>query len=320
MDNSTQQEQLTGERPGFDVSAVPESDEPSEIEQWTISIETLQEMLETSDGIVSSRTLRPKLDQRGIVNAREVCVRLKLFDFENPEPDFPRPNFQYYYLGRSFYTKEAFSRAEAETEAEADEAERVIEAEAEQEEEVSVKKKYRQEEARLCKYVEKCLESLYASEYGPDVQVAYDIHNERPGGEFENMDVLAVHWRSDEVVELVGVEVKLEFSPRLVLQASNYKRFAHRVWAAVPVTSEEPGIELREHDSLLFEHVLEEGIGILACRKRQGGAFDVWPIHWPRLNRLDSIARDAFVLRYRPIFEEACVLKPIEEPWSPNLR
>ena len=277
-------------------------------------------MLKTSNGVVSSRTLRPRLDERGVANARKVCIRLKLFNFDDPEPDFPRPNFRYYYLGRSFYTKDAYSRAEAETEAEADAAEREIEIEEEQEEEISVKKKYRQEEARLCKYVETALEGIYASDYGPDVRVAYDIHNERPGSEFENVDVLAVHWRSDEVVELVSVEVKLDFSPKLVLQASNYKRFAHRVWAAVPVTSDEPGIELREYDALLFEHVLEAGIGILACRKKQGGAYDVWPIHWPRLNPLDSIARDAFVARYRPIFEEACVVKPIEEPWNPNLR
>jgi hypothetical protein len=48
--------------------------------------------------------------------------------------------------------------------------------------------------------VEEALEDLYGSEYGPEVRVAFDIHNERPGSEYENMDVLAVHWRSNEVI------------------------------------------------------------------------------------------------------------------------
>jgi hypothetical protein len=190
-----------------------------------------------------------------------------------------------------------------------------------EEEEAPVKKPNRQEEARLCKYVEAALETLYASDFGPDdVQIAYDVHSERPGSEFENMDVVAIHWRSDEVVELIAVEVKLDFSPRLVLQAGNYKRFAHRVWVALPVSSDEPGIELREHDPLLFEHVLEEGIGVLACRRKQGGAYDVRPIHWPQLNPLDSIARDALIERYRSVFEDAQVVERKTQNWRPRLR
>ena len=169
------------------------------------------------------------------------------------------------------------------------------------------------------KYVEEALENLYASDYGPDVTVAYDIHNERPGKEFENMDVIAVHWRSDKVVEIVGVEVKLEFSSKLVQQAHNYRRFANRVWIALPVRTDEPAIELRESDSLLFEYVVEEGIGILGCRRRPGGSYEVWPVHWPRYNRPDNVARDELIERYRHVFEGACVVEPLEPQWKPQL-
>jgi len=119
---------------------------------------------------------------------------------------------------------------------------------------------------------------------------------------------------------LIAVEAKLKLSPRLVLQAANYKRFAHRVWIAVPVDSDEPAIEVRAGDALLFDHVVDLGIGILACRRRPGGAYEVWPIHWPRLNQLDWVARDAFVDRYRRVFEEAHAVKPNQESRYPRLR
>ena len=290
-------------------------------EQWRIATETLQYMLDRSEGIVSSRALRPELERRGVEEARELVIRLKLYDFESSAPEYPTPPFRYHYRGRSFYSEEAYRAAEAETEAAADAAEREAEAEGDYDEEATTaRRKYRQEEARLCKYIEEALRGIYASEFGPDVEIAFDVQDARPGAELENVDLLAVHWRSDEVVELVAVEAKLEFSTKLILQATNYKRFAHRVWAALPVTSDEPGIELREYDPLLFEHVIEQGIGVLACRKRQGGAYDIWPIHWPRLNKLDSIARDDFIERYRHVFEEASVVEPREETYRPRLR
>jgi hypothetical protein len=300
------------------------STSPPATEPWQIATDTLREMLEQSDGVVSSRALRARLERRGVENAREMVVKLKLFNFQDSETDLPRPEFQYHHLGRSFYSEQAYARATEETVAAAEKAGHDAEASVQDEEqeggEVHTKRRNQQDEARLCKYVEQALKNLYDSDYGPDVEIAYDVHNERPGSEFENMDVVAVHWRSDEVVELVGVEVKLDFCPRLVLQAGNYKRFAHRVWVAVPVDSDEPGVELREKDALLFEHVVEEGIGILACRKKRGRAYEAWPIHWPRLNSLDSIARDAFVQRYRGVFEKARVIEPDEDSWHPRLR
>jgi hypothetical protein len=252
-------------------------------------------------------------------------TKLKLFNFDDPDPELHRPDFRYYHRGRSFYSEEAYREAETETEAAAEAAERSVQVEQEtddeQEEIPAVKKKNRQEEARLGKYVEEALERLYESEFGPeDAPIAMDIHNERPGTEFENVDVIAVHWRTNEVVELVAVEVKLQFSPKAVLQAGNYKRFAHRVWIAIPVSTDEPAIELRGADALLFEHVVEHGIGILACRKRQGGSYQVSPIHWPGLNELDSVARDEFIGRYRSRFEEALVVEPKHPTWRPKIR
>lgn len=281
-------------------------------------------MLDSPDGIISNWRLRPQLEQRGIVNARNMASKLKRYDFDEINPKFATPPFRYYYLGRSFYTENAHRQAEAEAdakaEAAADAAEREAEAETRDTDLTTKKKRNRREEARLCKYIEKALMEIYDTESGPDVEIAFDVQDERPGAEFENVDLLAIHWRTDEVIELVAVEAKLEFSAKLVLQASNYRRFAHRVWAALPVSSDEPGVELREYDPLLFEHVLEQGIGILACRKRQGGAYDVWPIKWPRLNQLDSIAKDDFIERYRPTFEKAGVVPSQEQTFRPRLR
>jgi hypothetical protein len=307
--------------PHFTVHQQPCAPEPErtiDTKEWETATETLREMLETNGGIVSFKALRPELEKRGVANAKELCLKLKLFNFDDSQADLPQPSFRYYYHGRSFYSEAEHQNLEADKEAAAEEAEREIEAADDSCDETTVcaKKSNRREEARLCTYIEGALESLYASEYGPDVPVAFDVHNERRGSELENLDVIAVHWRSSQLVELVGVETKLDFSPKLVLQATNYKRFAHRVWAAVPVTSDEPGLELREYDPLLFEYVLEQGIGILACRKRQGGAYHVWPIHWPRLNALDSVARDEFIDRYRQKFEKACVVKPSDQSWT----
>ena len=303
---------------------LPAVEPTNETEQCKMATETLLQLLEENGGIVSSKTLIPELEKR-VIKAREMNTKLKLFNFDEPEPELPRPNFRYFHRGRSFYSEEAFREAENATEAGAEAAERQVQVEQapedEQDETRAVKKKNRQEEARLGKYVAEALESLYASaECGPEAPIAFDIHNERPGTEFENVDVLAVHWRTDEIVELVAVEVKLQFSPKVVLQAGNYKRFAHRVWIAVPVSSDDPAIELRETDPLLFEHVVEHAIGILACRKRPGGSYQVWPIHWPGLNRLDSVARDAFIERYRPSFEEALVVEQKQQTWRPKIR
>jgi hypothetical protein len=140
----------------------------------------------------------------------------------------------------------------------------------------------------------------------------FDVHNGRAGNEFENVDVMAVHWRSSKVVELVTVEVKLEFTARLVQQARNYGRFCDRVWLAVPVLAEaaDAAGALREFDPMLFEHVVDTGLGILACRRRPGRSYEVLPVHWPRRMRPDLVEKDGFLERYRRQFEQAGVLAP----------
>lgn len=184
------------------------------------------------------------------------------------------------------------------------------------------RRSYRQEEARLVTYVVEALETVYASEYGPERETIFDVHNQRPGNAFENVDVIAAHWRSDEVVDLISVEVKLDFTPRLVQQANNYRRFSHRVWIAVPVAASLPDAasKLQETDPLLFDYIVELGIGVLACRRGRGRSYEVAPIHWPRLLHPDPVERDAFLDRHRVVFEDAGIIAPAAKRSFPRLR
>jgi hypothetical protein len=70
------------------------------------------------------------------------------------------------------------------------------------------------------------------------------------------------------------------------------------------------GVALREFDPLLFEHVVDAGLGVLACRRRPGRSYEVLPVHWPRRARPDPVEKEAFLERYRRCFEEAGVLAP----------
>jgi hypothetical protein len=176
-----------------------------------------------------------------------------------------------------------------------------------------IERRNRQEERRLGTYVVSTLENIYQSDHTPDdAPYVFDVHNDRAGTEFENVDVMAAHWRSPKVVELVAVEVKLDFTARLVQQARNYGRFADRVWIAVPVLAEAADASgaLREFDPLLFEHVIDTGLGILACRRRPGRSYEVLPVHWPRRMHADQVEKEAFLERYRRQFETAGVLAP----------
>jgi hypothetical protein len=248
---------------------------------------------------------------------------MKFFDFDG-EPDGAthRPAFRFYHRGRSFFSEEAYQAAEAKTEAAAQVAGETAPGTEGEEAPTPRAREYRQEEARLVTYVREQLETICGSDFGPDADIVFDVHNQRPGNDFENVDVIAVHWRSDEVVDIVTVEVKLEFTSRLVQQANNYRRFSNRVWIAVPVsaTSGEAAAELRETDPLLFDYVVDLGIGILGCRRGRGRAYEVVPIHWPRLQRPDPIERDAFLDRYRTVFEDAGVVAPRSRQSYPRLR
>ncbi len=72
-------------------------------------------------------------------------------------------------------------------------------------------------------------------------------------------------------------------------------------------------------DPLLFEHVVETGLGILACRRRPGRSYEVVPVHWPRRNHPDSVERELFLERYRRQFEQAGVLPPRSGRRYPSL-
>jgi hypothetical protein len=216
------------------------------------------------------------------------------------------------------YTPERFQALQQQQAREASHAEQqeVVAAEraAEEDEEAATRERpRRQEERRLGTYVVSALENIYQTDLlSDDSPYVFDVHSDRPGTEYENVDLLAVHWRSGRNVELVAVEVKLDFTPRLVQQARNYARFADRVWLAIPVLAEaaEASAALRDFDPMLFEHVVDIGLGVLACRRRPGRSYEVVPVHWPRRNVVDALEKELFLERYRQHFERAGVLEP----------
>jgi len=181
--------------------------------------------------------------------------------------------------------------------------------------EVREKRHRRADESRLCKsYVLPFLRALYHTDSKPkDYENAFVVQDQRPSTDFRNVDLLAVHWRTHEIAELVTVEAKLGFTSQLVQQAANYSRFSHRVWIAVVV---EPGIEveeivasLKEEDELLFEYVLSLGLGVIACQKGRGGSFNCYAIQWPRKQQPDNFEKMSFMECYRETFEEAGLLE-----------
>lgn len=286
---------------------------------WATGVQVLQELLSRNGGCVSSQGLRNTLEQRGISNARALVVRLRYFDFDSPDDEVQKPSSRWYGHARSFYSPERYEALQKKQEIEATNAEQAEVSEPEEPEDEDeaapreARPRNRQEERRLGTYVFSALENIYQSEHMPDeAQYVFDVHNDRPGTEFENVDVLAVHWRSSKCVELVSVEIKLDFTARLVQQAKNYGRFSDRVWIAVPVLAEaaEASTALRDFDPMLFEHVVEVGLGILACRRRPGRSYDVVPVHWPRRVHPDPLEKELFLERYRKAFEDAGVIPP----------
>lgn len=305
---------------------VPNGAPPHKIEDWKTAVSVLQGLLASEGGSVSSITLRRDLQRRGIANAKDLVLKLRFFDFAGEaDPTMPRPDFKFYHRGRSFYSEQAFREVEAETEAQAEEAgstatiERLPDEDAETE---SPRRSSRQEEARLITYVKTALEGLYDSEFRPErAPFVFDVHNSRAGSDFENVDLLAFHWRSPDIVDTVTVEVKLDFTARLVQQANNYRRFSNRVWLAVVCNSpaSDAADELRETDPLLFDYILDLGIGILGCRRTRGRSYEVSALQWPRLLIAEPLERDMFVERQRPTFEDAGIV-PRDRTRFPRLR
>jgi hypothetical protein len=290
---------------------------------WGLAFQVLNDLLTSNKGCVSTTALRRELENHGIADARPVVVELKFFDPESSrERGIPVPSFKFHHLGRSFYSEERYKqelkKQEEATTKEADAASRQASVAAPEEPPVS--RTNRQEEARLVAYVKGALEDLYSSEAIPeDRTIVFDVHSARKGSSFENVDLIAVHWRPCNVCDLITVEVKLEFSAQVVQQALNYARFSHRAWVAVLVETDS-NAELREKNPTLFEYAISHGLGILACRRRQGRSYEVFPVHWPIRNQLDPLEEEEFKERYRNEFEAAGVIEPREKRRLPRLR
>ena len=75
------------------------------------------------------------------------------------------------------------------------------------------------------RYLKDALEDLYASDFGPtDRPCVFDVHHERPGGAFENVDLVAIHWRTWSSVRMGGFGSVMT----LVLQRSVRRAFLRR--------------------------------------------------------------------------------------------
>lgn len=236
-----------------------------------------------------------------------IVVRLKYTN----NTDQSQSNWKHH--GRSFYTIHEYEQQvldkvdtdarEAENSANSKDEPEVIESE-------SQKRVRSQKEARLGRYIVDALDNIYYSDYTPDeTDIAFDVHKQNSGGKFENVDAIAVDWVRPDLVEIVTVEVKLKFNAELVQQASNYRRFSHRVWIAVPIEGSiaDSCSYLRGEDRRLFECVLDMGIGILACRMRQGGRYEVAPVHWPQRQNPNRYEKVEFLQRYHDIFVNASI-------------
>jgi len=302
---------------------------------WRTATESLGHLFTRApDGCVSSIALGKELTKRGVGDPRRLVIMMKFFDFDGPSDEArPVPTFRWRHYGRSFYTEDAFKRLTQETANQAESAAKqelpAIDSSEEassdddENDEAPIRRSNRQEEARLVRYVVESLGDIYNSEHGPDDrEIAYDVHAERSGSDFENVDVIALHWRSNDVVDLVAVEVKLGFTARLVQQANNYRRFADRVWIALPVHAPvgHAAAELRDVNSRLFEYLVSTGIGILACHRRRGRTYEVFPIQWPQRCHPDPIERHDFIERHYATFEVAGAVAPRSRGSFPKLR
>lgn len=276
---------------------------------------------------MSTQSLRKELDRKGVVDIKTVLNTLRFYSEDvELEQGLNRPSIPIHHHGRSFYDQARFDEIERDTDHEAD-SKSAAEADtpadeahgdsASDSEAEPQRRSYRQEEARLVTYVTASLEELYASDYAPSgiEAIAFDVHKQRAGSEYENVDVLAVHWRSPKRVDIIAVEVKLQFGPAVVHQAHNYTRFSNRVWIAVPVQvgAPEAAMALRAENPALFDYVVELGIGILGCHRRQGGRYNVFPLHWPSRLECDPLERDGLIHRYRTEFEDTGVVAPAKK-------
>lgn len=274
----------------------------------------LKELLSNNDGCVSTKALKKALQDQGFSNPNDVVASLKY-----PAEDEGGTDFRHH--GRSFFDVDTYEKEMERRHTQAIDTDADTESEPAVDNFASDTKRNRQEEGRLCSYIRIALDDLYGTEFGPDVDYAFDVHDKRSGSTYQNVDLLCIHWRSDLIAEIIAVEAKLSFNAVAVQQAMNYARFSDRVWVAVPVSAQpsEAASELREADPLLFDYVVENGLGILACKRTQGRGYNVYPIHWPLKKTPDPLSRKDAINRYRGTFEEARVIPPDAEPPYPAI-
>ncbi len=246
------------------------------------SFGVLRDLLQKYEGCIGVVRYKKELESAGFTDPSDLVEQIRI-DGQSVTPPI-------FHAGRSFFTKEVYEKRQHKIDeaAECAAAETPTAEDKEEEAEVSPKRKTenKQEEARLVRYVVETLTDIYDSaEYTPEVECAFDVHAGRAGGDFENVDAIAVDWRDQDTAEVIVVEVKLGFTSKLVQQANNYRRFSDRVWIAVPISGSLPTAarELRKIDPYLFDYVIESGLGILACRRTVGSRYEVLPVHWPRL-------------------------------------
>ena len=293
-----------------------EEDEAARLKQ---GIQILGDLLAKAEGgVVSTKILRKELEAKEISAPKELIAQLKAYE---PRGDTASGDSKFRHFGRSFYTKQKYDEEQKKREEDAAQAaaaggndEDDAASDEAQAGTAPERVERRHEEARLGTYVRPVLEEIYDDDASPDEYV-FDVHSLRGGNGFENVDLLAVHWRSPALIEIVTVEVKLKFTSALVQQARNYTRFSERVWIALRVAAAstlDAALELQAHDPLLFEHVVDIGLGILGCHRGpgRGGSYDVFPIHWPRKNSIDPLARAEFVRRYRTQLERGRAAAP----------
>lgn len=291
------------------------------VEDLETSRTILADMLTKNDGCVSTRALRKALEMHSIQEVDKIITLLRFH-----EPMTPNAG-KLHFKGRSFLTEDAFLRQQEQVAESAEVAsqdvhvsEAASETEGEAAEAIPKKKVRQKEEAKLGRYVLEELRGIYVSDRGPEAEYAFDVHNDRGGGDYENVDLLAVHWRAPDVAEVVAVEVKLEFTAKLVQQANNYRRFADRVWIALPVDAPllSAASALRMQDPLLFDYVTELGIGIIACRRAKGKSYETVAIQWPRACDPNRLERAELIERHRRVFEEAHVVAPSQRQAYPK--
>ncbi len=292
---------------------------------------TLGRLLVSNQGEISSSALRKELQNNDIVKlaagsedaeafAKDLVLLLKAYSADGEEyREYAKPAQEWKYLGRSFLTSEELNSRVQETESKiiSESREAIVLVESEIPATPEERKQNKQEEARLGGYVSRALEEIYDTDFVPEsVDFCFDVHSNRGGGDYENIDVLAVHWRTESRVEYVTVEIKLEFTARLVQQAANYRRFSHRVWIAVPTDNEGAlaAEELRQQDERLFDHCIQLGLGILSCKRAQGKSYRVSAIHWPSCQSPLPGEVEAFQERYRKQLEDGHVLERKNRP------